>query len=245
MPATAGCCAIIWRCDVWIEASPRTRCAPSPRLRGEGRAEGGVFAGSASGKRPLTRPPSAVDLSPQAGRGGGVRGCATASSSAASRPRIGIVIEARRRWRSRRARPNEMIAAVAVAAEPAPCRSSSRPQAISRPSSLPIDLDQVGIEHRRRCASACSTVWKRAGPLNTLAALRVSGISPSRPNGLVQSKPALAPVRRPCSDGSMVMPGMPCRIIRSWSAWKRVPDRPFDLPVVADVDVLIEHDRYA
>ena len=65
--------------------------------------------------------------------------------------------------------------------------------------------------------------WKRAGPLNTLAALRVSGISPSRPVGLVQSKPVFAPVRRPCSDGSIDMPGMPCRIIRSWSAWKRVP----------------------
>src|SRR5216684_521531 len=64
-------------------------------------------------------------------------------------------------------------------------------------------------------ASACSTVWKRAGPLKTLAALLVSGISPSRPNGLVQSNPVLAPVRRPLSEGSIVIPSIPCRIMRS------------------------------
>ena len=89
--------------------------------------------------------------------------------------------------------------------------------------------------------SACSTVWNRAGPLKILAALRVSGIWPSRPNGLVQSKPALAPVRRPSSDGSMVMPSMPCSITRSWSAWKRVPIAHSHLALVADVDVLVEH----
>jgi len=33
---------------------------------------------------------------------------------------------------------------------------------------------------------------------------------------------------------------MPCRIMRSWSAWKTRAERPFDLQVVADVDVLVE-----
>ena len=85
-------------------------------------------------------------------------------------------------------------------------------------------------------------VWKRAGPLNTLAALRVSGISPSRPNGLVQSKPDLAPVRRPCSEGSMVMPGMPVQDHEVLVGLEARAERPLDLQVVADVDVLVEHE---
>ena len=85
-------------------------------------------------------------------------------------------------------------------------------------------------------------VWKRAGPLNTLAALRVIGISPSRPNGLVQSKPDLAPVRRPCSEGSIDMPEHALQDHEILVGLEARAERPFDLQVVADVDVLVEHE---
>jgi hypothetical protein len=48
-----------------------------------------------------------------------------------------------------------------------------------------------------------------------------SALSPL-PNGLVQSKPPLAPVRLPCSDGSSGTQRNPDAITKSRSAWKRV-----------------------
>src|SRR5262249_61367774 len=60
-----------------------------------------------------------------------------------------------------------------------------------------------------RCGNcgACGTVNSALSPL---------------PNGLVQSKPAFAPVRLPCSDGSSGTQRKPDATTKSRSAWKRV-----------------------
>src|SRR6266851_8460476 len=49
------------------EMLPRSRCAPSPRVRGEDRGEGLVSTERLSGESPLTRRATRADLSPRAG----------------------------------------------------------------------------------------------------------------------------------------------------------------------------------
>src|SRR5215469_3508498 len=157
-----------------------------------------------------------------------------------SRALIRITIEAANDVGHARLRPNQMITAVAIATQ-----ASSLPQLIQGAGDLTSVIaadrvDDVGVKHRRRCERLLDGLEAGGAAEDLGRASRQRNFAfPAERLGAVESR--LGPGPPPVERGVHGHPKHSLQDDEILIGLEARPERPFDLPIIVNVDVLVEH----
>src|ERR1700730_2086728 len=201
--------------------------APAPRPR----------AAAAQRRREATR---------GAGKGASRSGCAETPAPplcpryTGSRALIGVVVEAANDGGHARFGPDEMIPAVAIAAQ-----TPGLPQLIQSAGDLTSVIaadrfDDVGIKHRRRCERLLDGLEASGAAEDLGCASRQRNLAvPAERLGAVE--PRLGPGPPAVERGVHRHPKHSLQDDEILIGLEARPERPFDLPIIVNLDVIIEH----